>query len=237
MGRDIPKVLLCVRGRALLCRVVRAAYDAGVERIIVVVNQESRNLVRETLEAETLPVRLEYVVQKKPRGTADALLSCSDVLANEEECVVLYGDAPLISASTIRRLVETRKARNADVAVFTAQLEDPRDYGRVVRSQGDEIERIVEKGEATSEELRIKEVNSGLYSFCWGRVRAAIERIKPSAVSGEYYLTDMVREIRNAGGKAVAVLAEDPAEMLGANTPEDLFLIEQELLRRELKQV
>ncbi len=233
MGRDIPKVLLCVRGKVLLCRVVRAAYDAGVERIIVVVNQESRNLIRETLEAENVPVQLEYVVQKEPRGTADALLSCSDLLVNEEECVVLYGDAPLISAATIRRLVQTRRSRDADVAVFTAELEDPKDYGRVIRGQGDEIERIVERREATTEELRIKEVNSGLYSFCWGRVRGAIERIKPSAVSGEYYLTDMVREIRNAGGKVVAVLAEDPAEMLGANTPEDLFLIEQELLRRE----
>jgi len=175
---------------------------------------------------------VEFAVQAGQRGTADAVLACRDRLVDDEECVVLCGDAPLIRPETIRRLVQVRQVAGADVAVFTARLADPAGYGRVVRAGGDSIERIVEKRDATPEVLAIDEVNSGAYSFCWGRVRPALERIRPSPVSGEYYLTDIVREVRAEGGQAVAVLAADPDEMLGANTPGELAALERGLAAR-----
>jgi bifunctional UDP-N-acetylglucosamine pyrophosphorylase/glucosamine-1-phosphate N-acetyltransferase len=101
-----------------------------------------------------------------------------------------------------------------------------------VRVGGDLIERIVEQRDATPEVLAINEVNSGAYSFRWGRARPVLERIQPSPVSGEYYLTDLVREMRSEGGQAVAVLAADPEEMLGANTPAELALLERGLAAR-----
>jgi bifunctional UDP-N-acetylglucosamine pyrophosphorylase/glucosamine-1-phosphate N-acetyltransferase len=102
----------------------------------------------------------------------------------------------------------------------------------VVRAEGDSIERIVEQRDATPEVLAISEVNSGAYSFRWGKVKPALERIRPSSVSGEYYLTDIVREVRADGRRAVAVLAADPSEMLGANTPEELVALEREIAAR-----
>jgi bifunctional UDP-N-acetylglucosamine pyrophosphorylase/glucosamine-1-phosphate N-acetyltransferase len=227
MGASVPKVLLPIAGRPLLSYVLASARAAGVTRIIVVVGTQ-----KEQVMAAFEQDGVEFVVQAGQQGTADAVLACRDRLSDDEECVVLCGDAPLIRPVTIQRLFQARQAAGADVAVFTARLADPAGYGRVVRAAGDSIERIVEKRDATPEVLAIHEVNSGAYSFRWGRARPALERIRPSRVSGEYYLTDIVRELRAEGGQAVAVLADDPDEMLGANTPEELVLLERGLAAR-----
>ncbi len=227
MGTSLPKVLLPVAGRPLLSHVLEAARAGGATRIIVVVGTQ-----REQVMAAFEPEGVEFVVQVGQRGTADAVLSCRGRLNDDEECVVLCGDAPLIRPETIRRLVQARQAAGADVAVFTARLADPAAYGRIVRAGGDSIERIVERRDATPDVLAINEVNSGAYSFRWGVVRPALERIQPSPVSGEYYLTDIVREVRSGGGQAVAVLATEPDEMLGANTPAELAALERCLAAR-----
>jgi len=227
MGACVPKVLLPIAGRPLLSYVLESARAAGANRLIVVVGVQ-----KEQVMAAFEQTGVEFVVQAGQRGTADAVLACRGQLADDEECVVLCGDAPLIRPDTIQRLLRTRQAAGADVAVFTARLADPTGYGRVVRGRGDSIERIVEQRDATPEVLAISEVNSGAYSFRWGRAIPALERIRPSSVSGEYYLTDIVREIRNEGGEAVAVLAADPDEMLGANTPDQLTALERGIATR-----
>jgi len=221
MGAPVPKVLLSIRGRPLLRYVLESVRSAGVNRTLVVVGTQKEQVMEAFAQDD-----VEFVFQTGQRGTADAVLACRDRLADDEECVVLCGDAPLIRPDTIRRLFQVRQDAGADVAVFTARLADPAGYGRVVRAGGDTIERIVERRDASAEVLAINEVNSGAYSFRWGRVRPALEKIRPSPVSGEYYLTDVVAELRSTGGTAVAVLATDPDEMLGANTPDELIALE-----------
>jgi bifunctional UDP-N-acetylglucosamine pyrophosphorylase/glucosamine-1-phosphate N-acetyltransferase len=227
MGASTPKVLLRLEGRTLLAHVVDSARAAGAGRILVVVGEG-----RELVMAEFRDKGLEFAVQEHQRGTADAVHSCRALLNDDEDCVVLCGDAPLVRPETIRRLTVDRDRAAADVAVFTALLDTPGSYGRVVRLGGNQIDRIVESRDAVEAELRIREVNSGAYSFRWGRVKDALARIRPSAVSGELYLTNLVSEIRSEGGQVIAVLAGEPTEMLGANTPEDFALIENELHRR-----
>jgi bifunctional UDP-N-acetylglucosamine pyrophosphorylase / glucosamine-1-phosphate N-acetyltransferase len=227
MGASVPKVLLPIAGRPLLSHVLQSARAAGVTRIIVVVGTQ-----KEQVMAAFAQDGVEFAVQAGQRGTADAVLACRGLVADDEECVVLCGDAPLIRSETIRRLFRVRQEACADVAVFTARLADPAGYGRVVRSGGDSIERIVEQRDATPEVLAINEVNSGAYSFRWGRAMPLLEKIQPSPVSGEYYLTDIVQAVRSEGGKAVAVLAADPDEMRGANTPEELVELERGLAAR-----
>ncbi len=227
MVSSLPKVLLPIAGRPLLSYVLESARAGGANRIIVVVGTQ-----KEQVMAAFEQDGVEFVVQAGQRGTADAVLACRGRLNDDEECVVLCGDAPLIRPETIRRLLKERRAAGADVAVFTARLADPAAYGRVVRAGGDSIERIVERRDATPEVLAINEVNSGAYSFRWGVARPVLERIQPSPVSGEYYLTDIVQEVRSEGGQAVAVLAADPDEMLGANTPGELAALERGLAAR-----
>ena len=227
MGASVPKVLLSIEGRPLLSYVLESARAAGVTRTIVVVGTQ-----KEQVMAAFGQAGVEFAEQAGQRGTADAVLACRELLGDDEECVVLCGDAPLIRPATIRRLAQARQEAGADVAVFTARLADPAGYGRVVRADGDSVDRIVEQRDATPEVLAINEVNSGAYSFRWGKVRPALERIRPSPVSGEYYLTDVVREVRADGGRVVAVLAKDPTEMLGANTPDELVALERGLAAR-----
>ncbi|MBM3332014.1 hypothetical protein FJY68_09230 [candidate division WOR-3 bacterium] len=229
MGSHVPKVLLPIKGRPLLRYVLESVRAAGVTRTIVVVGTQ-----KEQVMAAFAHDDVEFVVQSGQHGTAAAVLACRGLLGDDEECVVLCGDAPLIRPETIQRLFRVRQESGADVAVFTARLVDPAGYGRVVRAGGDAIEKIVERRDATPEVLAINEVNSGAYSFRWGSARPALERILPSPVSGEYYLTDIVAELRSEGGKAVAVLAANPDEMLGANTPDELGVLERGLaVRRE----
>jgi bifunctional UDP-N-acetylglucosamine pyrophosphorylase/glucosamine-1-phosphate N-acetyltransferase len=227
MGASVPKVLLPVEGRPLLSYVLESARAAGATRTIVVVGAQKEQVI-----AAFEQTGVEFAVQAGQRGTADAILACRELLGDDEECVVLCGDAPLIRPETIRRLAEARREAGADVAVFTARLPDPTGYGRVVRAGGDSVEQIIEQRDATPEVLAINEVNSGAYSFRWGRVKPALERIRPSLVSGEYYLTDIVGEVRAEGGRVVAVLAADPGEMLGANTPDDLDALERGIAAR-----
>jgi bifunctional UDP-N-acetylglucosamine pyrophosphorylase/glucosamine-1-phosphate N-acetyltransferase len=210
-----------------LSYVLESARAAGATRTIVVVGAQKEQVI-----AAFEQTGVEFAVQAGQRGTADAILACRELLGDDEECVVLCGDAPLIRPETIRRLAEARREAGADVAVFTARLPDPTGYGRVVRAGGDSVEQIIEQRDATPEVLAINEVNSGAYSFRWGRVKPALERIRPSLVSGEYYLTDIVGEVRAEGGRVVAVLAADPGEMLGANTPDDLDALERGIAAR-----
>lgn len=227
MGGGLSKVLLEVAGRPLLGYLLDAVRDAGVGRIIVVTRARG-----DEVEMAFQGQDLEFAVQVEQRGTADAVLACRDLLFEDEECLVLCGDAPLLRPVTIRRLGECRQAVGADVAVLTAQFADPSGYGRVIRGDGDRVRAIVEERDARPEERAVREVNSGAYSFRWGRLLPLLEALKPSPVSGELYLTDAVRAITNDGGLVVALPAEDPDEILGANTPDQLARVAELLGRR-----
>ena len=227
MGGSVPKVLLPLDGRPLLEYVIEACRAAGAERLVVVVGAGA-DQVRQRFAGRGL----EFAVQPERKGTADAVLCCRHLMKADEECAVVYGDVPLMTGGTIRRMVEARRGQDADVAVLTAELDNPYNYGRVLRGEGSTIERIVEERDADEATRRVREVNSGFYTFVWGRVLPALERVRPSPASGEYYLTDAVQEVRQAGGSVVAVRMDDPREMLGANTPTQLEEIERERARR-----
>ena len=228
MGAQVPKVLLPVAGRPLASYVIESARAAGAGRVILVVGAGKEQVI-----AALSGDGVEFVEQREQNGTADAVLACRNMIADTEECVVLCGDAPLVRPETIRGLSRAPRETGARIAVFTARPADPSGYGRIIRAGGNFIERIVEQRDATPEELALREVNSGAYAFRWGDVRPALERIKPSPVSGEYYLTDVVAEVRAEGATVVAVEAADANEMLGANTPAQLDGIAAELARRK----
>ncbi len=231
MGSVTPKVLLPIEGRPLLSYVVDAARAAGLSRIIAVVGTAHKQ-VEEAFSGSGV----EFALQAEQRGTADAVLACSELLGDEEECVVLCGDTPLLTGRTICRLTDVYHDSGADVAILTALLENPFGYGRIVRSSDDSVAAIVEERDASEQVKGIAEVNAGVYAFGWGRLRPVLERIEPSAVSGECYLTDAVRAVRSEGGRVAAVVAEDPKEILGVNTPEQLAEVATELARRSVRE-
>jgi bifunctional UDP-N-acetylglucosamine pyrophosphorylase/glucosamine-1-phosphate N-acetyltransferase len=169
----------------------------------------------------------DFALQREPRGTADALRSALAVIGDEvDEICVLYGDVPLIEPQTVTAVLDARREAGAVMSVAAMELDDPAKYGRVVRGAGNSVERIVEYKDATEAERDIALINTGLYAFDVAWLRGALERITPSATTGELYLTQIAQIARSDGRAAVIVDEPDGAdwasELAGINDRTDL---------------
>lgn len=220
MRSQTPKVLHPLCGRPLILWPVRAALEAGAAKVVVVDNP------RRALDG-VLPDGVEVAVQAEPRGTGDAVRAAAAHIDPDAPVVILMGDVPLIAAETIAALVEAHGDAAATVA--TMELDDPADYGRVLRDPADgTVQGIVETkaaGDATPEQLSIREVNTGVYVFEGAALLAALERIEPANAQGEYYLPDTLPLFRAEGREVRAHLVEDFALTLGVNDRVDLARI------------
>ena len=222
-----PKVVHEVLGKPLVRWVVDAAHEAGISRVATVVGHE-RQQVEPLVEADT-----DVVVQPERRGTADAVAVCAEALADfDGSLVVLSGDCPLITADTIRRLVDMREQADAAVVVLTMELENPYGYGRIVRDRVGAVERIVEQKDANSAEAAICECNSGFYCFDARALFDALDQVSNNNAQGEFYLTDVLEICRNAGRPVLALATDDAAECLGVNSRIQLAQVTKVMQRR-----
>lgn len=230
MRSSLPKMLHPVCGRPLVAWPILAAREAGAGRVAAIVSPE-RDI------SAGLPEGTETVVQPRPDGTGGALRAALELIGEAETVLVLSGDHPLISAETIAGLLAAHVASGAAATVTTAVLEDPGSYGRVVRDEAGDLARIVEAkapGDATPEELAIREVNAGTYAFAAAPLADALQRIGDDNAQGEYYLGDVLPLLREAGLRVAAHAAPDGTVMLGVNTRAELALAEAEARRRIL---
>lgn len=228
------KVLHEVAGRPILAYVLDAVAAAGISDIFIVVGHEAE-AVRATFSDR--PVK--WIRQPEQRGTADAVRCCEPALGTwPGEMLVLVGDAPLLRPETIRALVERHQTEKAAVTVVTGVVDDPTGYGRIVRDRRGEIEAIVEEREADADTKKIREINSGCYAFDARACFAALRRVTPSAMNGEYYLTEMVRLALKAKQRVATFTAPEAVEALGINTQADLAeanrLLRKRILDRHL---
>jgi bifunctional UDP-N-acetylglucosamine pyrophosphorylase/glucosamine-1-phosphate N-acetyltransferase len=146
---------------------------------------------------------------------------------------VLPGDTPLLRPGTIAALVEEHRRADAACTVLTAKLDDPTGYGRIVRvGKDDRIARIVEHRDAAPDELEIDEINTGIFCFRRSLLAPALRMVQPDNAQGEYYLTDVVEVLADAGHRVVSVVAADPDETHGINDRAQLARAEEELRRR-----
>ena len=230
MKSDKPKVAHEVLGKPLVNWVVDAAEEAGIAKVVTVVGHKREQV--EPLVAD----RTDIVVQAQLRGTADAVLSCKDALAGFDGSVlVLSGDCPLITARTIRALIDLRESEDAAVVVLTMRPDDPFGYGRIIRDGAGKVERIVEQKDATPEEAAVGECNSGFYCFDAKALFDALTQVGSDNAQGEFYLTDVLEISRNAGRSVLALEAPDVTECLGINTPEQLAAVEEIARQRQLR--
>jgi bifunctional UDP-N-acetylglucosamine pyrophosphorylase/glucosamine-1-phosphate N-acetyltransferase len=219
MKADLAKVLFPIDGRPLIHFVVDAVEEAGFARTIAIVGHQHED-VRRTLAGR----RVEFALQAEQLGTGHAVQCAAPLLAGfAGDVAVLAGDAPLIRGATLRRMMERHAETGATVTVLTAVLDDPSGYGRVLRDgpQGRVIA-IVEDKDCTPQERRVAEINSSIYAFSYPFLAGALGRIDNRNRQGEYYLTDTV-SLAFAEGRAVeGIVVEDPAEVSGINTKEQL---------------
>lgn len=228
MKSALPKVLHPVCGRAMIAWPVLAARQAGIERIAVIVSPGGEL-------GEAMPDGCETIVQPEPDGTGGAVRAAIEVVRESAEVLVLSGDVPLVSAEAIDGLIADHRDSGAAATLMTARLDEPGAYGRVVRGADGGVERIVEAkaaGDATSEELEIKEINVGIYCFSGETLAEALGEIGNDNAQGEYYLPDVLPALRGRGLGVAAHVAADPAVNMGVNSKADLAEVEAEARQR-----
>lgn len=213
MRSRTPKVLHDLCGQPMIAWPVAAAREAGAERIVVV-DGPSRAL------APALGEEVEIAIQPEPNGTGGAVAAAAQSISPDRPVVVLSGDVPLVSAQAVRELVEAHAEQGAAATVATTMLDDPAGYGRVVRGADGLLERIVETkagGDATAEQLAIREINTGIYVFDGAALLGALPRLAPENEQGELYLPDVLALLREDGAGVAAHAVDDPALVLGVN--------------------
>jgi bifunctional UDP-N-acetylglucosamine pyrophosphorylase / glucosamine-1-phosphate N-acetyltransferase len=221
MRSSLPKVLHDLCGRPIITWSVAAAKEAGAGTVVVVDGPEGRL-------AEHLPPGVELAVQEEPKGTGDAVAAAREHIDQGETVVVTLGDVPLIDPQTIEDLVKTHEDSQAKATMLTAEFEDPAGYGRVVRDKEGQVERVVEtkvEGDATPEELAIREINTGIFAFDGSALLEALDQLESSNAQGELYLPDVLPRMRGKGHQVGAHIATDPNVTRGINDRADLAAV------------
>jgi bifunctional UDP-N-acetylglucosamine pyrophosphorylase/glucosamine-1-phosphate N-acetyltransferase len=218
MRSSLPKVLHPICGRPMILWPLIAARDAGAERVIVVDNPKR-------LLAEHLPEGTETAIQELPRGTGDAVAAAAAHVDPSAPVLVINGDMPLITGDAIAAVFAAHAEQRAAATLASMELDDPSGYGRVIRGADGAVERVAEtkaEGDATAEELAIREVNAGLYVFDGGALLAALDSLGEDNAQGERYLPDVLPVLLAAGKTVQACPLPNPDLALGVNDRVDL---------------
>lgn len=228
------KVLHEAGGLPLIEHVVRATLEiVPAGRVFVVVGCQA-----DEVKAAVERYGVRFIHQPEQKGTAHALLCGRGELEPLGGLLLtLYGDCPLLSAGTLRRLLQWQQNSQAAATVVTTIVEDPTGYGRIVRDAQGRVEAIVEQKAASPEQLAIREINSGIYCFVSELLWPRLEDIRPDNPAAEYYLTDVIGLLRRDGYAVEALRVEDPAEVLGVNTRVELAEADRILRRRKAREL
>jgi bifunctional UDP-N-acetylglucosamine pyrophosphorylase/glucosamine-1-phosphate N-acetyltransferase len=228
------KVLHEAGGAPLIDHVVSAALAiAAPENVCVVTGHQA-----EEVEKAVAGRGVQFVRQTEQKGTGHALMVCRERLAARGGLLfALYGDCPLLSGETLRRLLALHRGGTAAGTVITTALEDPTGYGRVLRDGAGMVRAIVEQKAGTPEQLATKEINSGIYCFRADLLWKHICEIRPDNPAREYYLTDIVEIFGRAGWAVAPFLLEDSREVLGINTRVELAEADRILRERKARQL
>ncbi len=220
MKSSLVKHLHPILGRRMVDWVVEAARPLGADPLVVVASPA-------TADAFT---GLEVAVQEEPLGTGDAVRSAREAVGEADEVLVLSGDTPLLTTELLGGLLDAHRAAGGAATVLSFVPDDMLRYGRVLRNADGDLAAIVEAGDATPEQLEVREANSSIYVFRADALWPALERLTPANAQGELYLTDAVSGLVDAGERVAVHVAPDPDETEGVNTRVELAL-SGELLR------
>jgi bifunctional UDP-N-acetylglucosamine pyrophosphorylase/glucosamine-1-phosphate N-acetyltransferase len=234
MKSKCPKALHQVCGKPMLQFVLEACYDAGCQRVLLVVGHGKDEIIAQFGKDS----RIQWVEQTEQLGTGHAARVCEPQLRQHQgDVFILTADAPLIRGEVLRTLHRAHRQEHAAASMATAVLEDPTGYGRVMRDDDGQFLRIVEQADATPEQREIREVFPSYYCFRTEDLLFALSRLKNDNKKGEYYLTDTYGILRDAGRKVVAVQAVAAQDVLGVNDREQLAAIDEIMQERIQRQV
>ncbi len=230
MKSDLPKVLHTANGKPIIEYVVETSSALSPESIVLIVGHRA-----EDVQKATERYNVFCAMQEPQLGTGHAVMQAENPLrAFRGDILILSGDAPLITRGTLSNLLDFHRQEKAAATVLTAELEDPSGYGRIIRDRrSNGVEKIVEHKDAQPEELAIREINSGVYVFDSTTLFSALKDIGNNNAQQEYYLTDVFSICLQKGRKIAAFRTDDPDEIRGINTPEQLREAESILSGRQ----
>ncbi|RJQ28457.1 hypothetical protein C4571_03740 [Candidatus Parcubacteria bacterium] len=229
MNSHLQKVLLPFKGKPMIQRLVDAIVASGIDpRPLIIVGQQ-----REEVQ-KTLGNQCEYVVQEEQLGTGHAVRCAEKALKGKADAIiVLYGDHPFVKAETVKKLYDLHKKQGCPLTMMTTEVEDFKewrapfyDFGRVIRDEKGMIRKVMERKDASPEELEIREVNPAFLCFDAEWLWQNLTKLRNNNAKKEYYLTDLV-QIAIDEGACIASMNIDPAESIGVNTPEHLSVAKE----------
>ena len=209
MKSKLPKVLHKICGKELAAWVIDASKNAGAERVCTVIGHCADKV------KDALGDKCEYALQTEQKGTGHAVMQATDFIGTYT--VVLNGDAPLITSDMIKNAVRRHAESGNSATVITAVFDNAAGYGRIIRAEDGSVLGIVEEKDASPEQKKIREINSGMYVFNGADLLSALSGLTPDNAQGEYYLTDTLSILLSEGKKIGAYTVEDNDEIRGIN--------------------
>ena len=229
MYSDLPKVLHKIAGKPMIKHVIDTAKQLNAAQIHLIYGHGA-DLLKQRLADE--PVN--WVFQAEQLGTGHAMQQAAPFFADDENILMLYGDAPLITTETLRKLIAAKPEKG--IALLTVNLENPTGYGRIIRQDGN-VTAIVEQKDANAEQLKITEVNTGVMVSDGASFKKWLARLDNNNAQGEYYMTDVIGLANQDGFKVVAVQATDMMEVEGANNRLQMAALERYFQRKQAQKL
>ena len=227
MYSDLPKVLHKVAGKPMVKHVIDTAKQLSADQIHLIYGHGA-----DLLKARLADEPVNWVFQAEQLGTGHAMQQAAPFFKDDENILMLYGDAPLITKETLEKLIAAKPENG--IALLTVNLETPTGYGRIIRENGSVVA-IVEQKDANPEQLKITEVNTGVMVSDGASFKKWLARLDNNNAQGEYYMTDVIGLANQDGFQVAAVAAEDIMEVEGANNRLQLNALERYYQRKQAK--
>jgi UDP-N-acetylglucosamine diphosphorylase/glucosamine-1-phosphate N-acetyltransferase len=233
MKSDKAKVLHEVLGSPMILHVMKAAEKIAENNVVLVVGHQAET-VREVVSEHYQAL---FALQEKQLGTGHAVLCAMPVIPEYiRHIIILCGDVPLIRTETIRIFFEKHIQEKRDVSVLAVETDEPKGYGRVMLNGKEEVLGIIEEKDATAEQRNIKLINTGIYCVNKDFLGAALQKIRPENVQGEFYLTDIIGIAYKEEKSIGVMISKDIGEFVGVNTHQHLKTAE-EIMRKRTSEI
>ncbi|MEM8497650.1 MAG: bifunctional UDP-N-acetylglucosamine diphosphorylase/glucosamine-1-phosphate N-acetyltransferase GlmU [Pseudomonadota bacterium] len=220
MRSALPKVLHPIAGKAMLAHVINTARELNNAQLNIVVGHGA-----EQVQALDNAGDIQFSLQEEQLGTGHAVQQAVPNLRDDSISIILYGDVPLIKASTLQKLLE--QTADGSMGLLTAIFDNPMGYGRIIRDEQDQVIANVEQKDASPEQLKVQEINTGFMALPTARLKEWLPKLSSDNAQGEYYLTDLIAMAAESGAGVKAVHPDDYSEVEGVNSRAQLIALER----------
>lgn len=228
-----PKVLHEILGRPMLFYVLNSCKHSQVEKNLVVVGHNKEKVCKAFEDEQDVEFIEQPIGDNVPYGTGYAVMNALDKIEDDDTVIILNGDTPIISNSTISCFLRYHEERNNDITVLSADMKDPTNYGRIVRDENANVVAIVEEKDASEKQKLIREINSGIFAFKGSSLRSAFQKINTDNAANELYITDTLEILVKEGKRVDSFKLRDTREILGVNSRYELS-IAAEILQKKI---